>query len=80
MVDAAAHLNAPYEPTVGHWPDGQGDPDPWGPRRIDHVFVSRPVAPALVTYRTHKSAASRKGAGRLPVYVDIAPTKVLVKA
>lgn len=73
MVDVAAHLNTPWQPTVGHWEDGLGDPDPWGPRRIDLILATRPVTPALMRYGTHASAAARQGADHLPIYADIDP-------
>ncbi|MEY9958839.1 endonuclease/exonuclease/phosphatase family protein [Streptacidiphilus sp. MAP5-52] len=76
MVDAAAHLGAPWQPTVGHWQDGQGDPDPWGARRIDLILASRPLAPALRGYQTHKSAAAQAASDHLPVYVDVEPSSV----
>ncbi|MEU4300287.1 endonuclease/exonuclease/phosphatase family protein [Kitasatospora aureofaciens] len=71
MVDAAAHLAAPWQPTVGYWADGQGDPDPWGERRIDLILATRPVAPALVRYRAHVSPASEAAADHRPVYADL---------
>ncbi|MQS17379.1 endonuclease/exonuclease/phosphatase family protein [Streptomyces kaniharaensis] len=76
MVDAAAHLGAPWDPTVGHWEDGRGDPDPWGARRIDLVLASRPVAPALTAYRAHRSAAAEEASDHLPVYVDFDPSRI----
>ncbi|MFE4023239.1 hypothetical protein ACFXPZ_38580 [Streptomyces sp. NPDC059101] len=76
MVDAAAHLGAPWEPTVGHWADGQGDPDPWGPRRIDLILASRSVAPALTGYRAHRSPAAEAASDHLPVFADFDPSKV----
>ncbi|MFE2104531.1 endonuclease/exonuclease/phosphatase family protein [Kitasatospora sp. NPDC059463] len=76
MVDAAAHLGAPWEPTVGHWEDGTGDPDPWGPRRIDLALATRPVAPALVGYRTHRSPAAEAASDHLLIAVDIDPSKI----
>lgn len=76
MVDAAAHLGAPWKPTVGHWEDGRGDPDPWGPRRIDLILASRSVAPALTRYRAHRSAAAEEASDHLPVYVDFDPSKI----
>ncbi|MDT0321862.1 endonuclease/exonuclease/phosphatase family protein [Streptomyces millisiae] len=74
MVDAAAHLEAAWRPTVGHWADGRGDPDPWGPRRIDLILATRPVAPALVSYATHRSAAALDASDHLPVIADFDPT------
>ena len=61
MVDVAAHLGAPWQATVGHWEDGQGDPDPWGPRRIDLILASRPVAPAVTGYGVLNSETALKG-------------------
>ncbi len=76
MVDTAAHLGVPPEPTVGHWEDGRGDPDPWGPRRIDLILATRPVAPAVISYRTHRSAAAEEAADHLPVVCEFDPTKM----
>lgn len=76
MVDAAAHLGVPWQATVGHWEDGQGDPDPWGARRIDLVYATRPVAPALVSYSTHTSPAAREASDHLPVICEIDPSKI----
>ncbi|KUO04823.1 endonuclease/exonuclease/phosphatase family protein [Streptomyces caeruleatus] len=79
MVDTAAHLGAPWQPTVGHWEDGRGDPDPWGPRRIDLILATRSIAPALTGYQVHRSAAAEEASDHLPVYVDFAPSKITVK-
>ncbi|MFD5030026.1 endonuclease/exonuclease/phosphatase family protein [Streptomyces sp. NPDC058405] len=76
MVDAAAHLGAPWEPTVGHWEDGRGDPDPWGQRRIDLILASRSAAPALTGYQAHRSAAAEEASDHLPIYVDFDPSKI----
>lgn len=76
MVDAAAHLGVPWQATVGHWEDGRGDPDPWGPRRIDQVYATRPVVPALVSYTTHKSPAAEEASDHLPVVCEIDPSKI----
>ncbi|MDX3024980.1 exonuclease/endonuclease/phosphatase family protein [Streptomyces acidiscabies] len=77
MVDAAAHLGVPWQATAGHWKDGQGDPDPWGARRIDLVYATRPVAPALVGYRTHTSPAARAASDHLPVICEIDPSRIV---
>jgi endonuclease/exonuclease/phosphatase family metal-dependent hydrolase len=77
MVDAAAHLNAPWHPTVGYWEDGRGDPDPWGERRIDLILATRPVAPALVGYTAHRSPAAEAAADHLPISADIDPHKIV---
>ncbi|MGW2858336.1 endonuclease/exonuclease/phosphatase family protein [Streptomyces sp. NPDC001205] len=76
MVDAAAHLGAPWEATVGHWKNGQGDPDPWGERRIDLCLASRPVVPALVSYRTHRSDAALEASDHLPIILELNPLKI----
>lgn len=76
MVDAAPHVGAAWEATVGHWKDGQGDPDPWGERRIDLILATRPVAPALVSYRAHRSAAALAASDHVPVFVDIRPDAI----
>ncbi|MCA1220018.1 endonuclease/exonuclease/phosphatase family protein [Streptomyces sp. 8L] len=76
MVDAAARLGVPWQATTGQWKDGQGDPDPWGPRRIDLVYVTRPVAPALVSHRTHNSPAAREATDHRLVACEIAPSKI----
>ncbi|WP_326812380.1 endonuclease/exonuclease/phosphatase family protein [Streptomyces scopuliridis] len=77
MVDAAAHLGVPWRPTVGHWEDGRGDPDPWGVRRIDLILATRSVAPALTGYKAHKSAAAKEAADHLPVYAEFDPSKIV---
>jgi endonuclease/exonuclease/phosphatase family metal-dependent hydrolase len=76
MVDAAAHLGVPWHPTVGHWADGKGDPDPWGRRRIDLILATRPAAPALTHYQAHRSSAAEEASDHLPVYVDVRPELV----
>ncbi|MEV7869154.1 endonuclease/exonuclease/phosphatase family protein [Streptomyces sp. NPDC088124] len=76
-VDAAAHLGAPWHPTVGHWPDGKGDPDPWGERRIDLILATRPAAPSLVHYGVHRTPAALRASDHLSPYVDINPNQIL---
>ncbi|WP_329486696.1 endonuclease/exonuclease/phosphatase family protein [Kitasatospora sp. NBC_01246] len=76
MVDAAAHLGAPWEPTVSHWEDGKGDPDPWGPRRIDLALATRPAAPAVISYQTHRSPAALAASDHLPIIVDVDPAAI----
>lgn len=76
MVDAAAHLNVPWQATVGHWEDGKGDPDPWGKRRIDLVLATRPVVSALRRYTTCTSPAAKIASDHLPVICEIDPSKI----
>ncbi|MFI9788639.1 endonuclease/exonuclease/phosphatase family protein [Kitasatospora sp. NPDC051984] len=75
-VDAAAHLGAPWKPVSGHWPDGTGDPSPWGERRIDLILATRPVARALISYSVHATEASTAASDHLPVYVDLRPADI----
>lgn len=79
MVDAAAHLGVPWHPTVGHWEDGQGDPDPWGPRRIDLILASRPVVPALQAYGVQDSAAALAGSDHLIPWLLLDPSRIAVE-
>ncbi|QFQ97277.1 endonuclease/exonuclease/phosphatase family protein [Streptomyces phaeolivaceus] len=76
MVDAAAHLDEPWHPTVGHVQDGQGDPDPWGKRRIDLILASRPVAPALTAYGIHGSTAARAASDHLMPWITVDPSRI----
>lgn len=77
MIDAAARLGVPWQPTVGHWQDGQGDPDPWGERRIDLILATRPVAPALTAYGVHDSKAALTGSDHLIPWIDLDPSQLL---
>ncbi|MFJ7279762.1 endonuclease/exonuclease/phosphatase family protein [Kitasatospora sp. NPDC098663] len=79
MTDAAAHLGVPWQPTVGYWRDGQGDPDPWGQRRIDLVLATRHVAPALTGYGVHVSEASTLASDHRPVWIDLDPAKITTR-
>ncbi|WP_053171175.1 hypothetical protein [Streptomyces sp. SBT349] len=76
MVDAAAHLGVPPHATCGHWEDGQGDPDPWDPRRIDLALATRPAATALVNYQVHTTPAARAAADHLPFSIDVTPEAI----
>ncbi|MFF3354139.1 hypothetical protein ACFYWN_16075 [Streptomyces sp. NPDC002917] len=76
MAHAAAHLGVPWHPTVGHWEDGRGNPDPWGRRRIDLILATRPVVPALVAYATHDAPATREASDHLPVVCTVDPSKI----
>ncbi|MFE7272560.1 endonuclease/exonuclease/phosphatase family protein [Streptomyces sp. NPDC057623] len=76
MVDTAAHLGVPWHPTVGHWEDGRGDPDPFGERRIDLILATRPAAPSLIAYGTHDTPAAREASDHLSPFIDIDPAKI----
>ncbi|WAL71583.1 hypothetical protein OU787_08735 [Kitasatospora sp. YST-16] len=73
MVDVAAHVGAPWQPTVGHWEDGRGrgDPHPWGSRRIGLILATRPVAPAVKHYGVHVSAASNEASDHRAIFADV---------
>ncbi|MFF0125785.1 endonuclease/exonuclease/phosphatase family protein [Streptomyces mirabilis] len=79
MVDAAAHLGAPWQATVGHWEDGQGDPDPWGERRIDLIFATRPVAPALTGYGVLDSETALAGSDHRIIWTTVDPALIAVE-
>jgi hypothetical protein len=75
LVDAAAALRAPWQPTVGHHQlDGYGS---WGiTRRIDAIRVTRSVVPALRAYAVTDTAAARRASDHLPVSTDYAPADI----
>jgi len=77
MVDAAAHLGAPWQATVGHWKDGQGDPDPWGERRIDLILATRPVAPAVTAYGVLGSEAALAGSDHRICWISLDPAQII---
>ncbi|MEY9861427.1 endonuclease/exonuclease/phosphatase family metal-dependent hydrolase [Catenulispora sp. GAS73] len=54
LVDAAAAVNAPWQPSSGHWPD-----DPHGPRRVDRILVTVPVRPAVVSHQVINADCDR---------------------
>lgn len=62
LRDAAAAVDAPWEPTVGHWPND----DPYGDRRIDAIRVTKDVVPALLSC----SVSSRPSSGDGPGHTD----------
>ncbi len=76
MVDAAAYLGAPWQPTVGHWEDGRGDPDPWGERRIDLILATRPVAPALTEYGVLDSEFALAGSDHRITWATLEPSLI----
>lgn len=70
LLDAAAVLRAPWQPTTGYWP---GDRYTGIDRRIDQIRVSRRVAPALRSYHVTDTPQARRASDHLPVYVEYAP-------
>jgi endonuclease/exonuclease/phosphatase family metal-dependent hydrolase len=69
MVDAAVRLDAPWQPTVGHWAAKPG----LGPRRIDQVLASPAAAPTLRSYAVDDSDAAKAASDHLPVLVGFDP-------
>ncbi len=79
MVDVAAQLGVPWQATTGHWEDGKGDPDPWGPRRIDLILATRPVAPAVTGYGVLDSEIALAGSDHRIVWATLDPTLIAVE-
>ncbi|MEU3572975.1 endonuclease/exonuclease/phosphatase family protein [Kitasatospora sp. NPDC036755] len=71
LLDAAAVLDAPWQPSAGHWSDEDGDPDIWGERRIDHARVTRRLAPALRTHRIVRTEQSLAASDHCPVVAEL---------
>ncbi len=75
LLDAAALLQAPWRPTVGHYPgDGYGARGIL--RRIDAIRVQRQVAPALRAYLVTDTELARRASDHLPVSVDYVPADI----
>ena len=75
LLDAAAVLRAPWQPTCGHYPgDGYGSRGIM--RRIDAIRVQRRVGPALRAYQVADSELSRRASDHLPVSVDYVPASI----
>jgi endonuclease/exonuclease/phosphatase family metal-dependent hydrolase len=72
LLDAAAALDSPWQPTTGHWPVG----DPFGPRRIDMIRTTRHLLPALAGYRVLRTHAASNGSDHLPVSIDLEPAMI----
>jgi hypothetical protein len=75
LHDAAAVLQAPWQPTVGHHPY-----DRYGAvgisRRIDAIRVTRHVLGALRAYHVTDTELTRSASDHLPVTVEYDPTAV----
>jgi endonuclease/exonuclease/phosphatase family metal-dependent hydrolase len=75
LLDAAAALRAPWQPTVGHFrADGYGSRGIR--RRIDAIRVTRGVVPALRSYRVDDSDLARAASDHLPVTVEYVPADI----
>jgi endonuclease/exonuclease/phosphatase family metal-dependent hydrolase len=77
LLDAAAVLRAPWQPTVGHFP-GDGYGARGIRRRIDAIRVTRQVVPALRAYAVADTAQARLASDHLPVSVEYLPAAVAV--
>jgi hypothetical protein len=71
LHDAAAILNAPWQPTTGHWPGGR-----FPNRRIDAIRVNEWVLPALREHRVVDTDLTRAASDHLPVVVTLDPAAV----
>jgi endonuclease/exonuclease/phosphatase family metal-dependent hydrolase len=75
LHDAAAVLQAPWQPTAGHHPsDGYGVRGIR--RRIDAVRVTPEVIPALRAHWVTDTEAARQASDHLPVTVEYAPAAI----
>uniref|UniRef100_UPI003F498B93 hypothetical protein n=1 Tax=Amycolatopsis sp. CA-096443 TaxID=3239919 RepID=UPI003F498B93 len=63
LRDVAAALDAPWQTTVGHWPEG----DPYGERRIDAIRVTEEIVPALRGYEVINTELTRSASDHLPI-------------
>jgi endonuclease/exonuclease/phosphatase family metal-dependent hydrolase len=66
LRDAAAALDAPWQPTTGHWPG-----DPFGPRRIDAIRLTSDLAPALRQVETIRTDLTLAASDHLPVIATL---------
>lgn len=70
LLDTAPLANAPWAPSCGHWTDAAGNPDIWGPRRIDTLRLTRRLAPGVRTHHTIRTATSLAASDHLPVVAE----------
>ena len=75
LHDAAAALEASWQPTVGHHPD-----DPYGvrgvSRRIDAVRVTGRVLGALRSHHVTDTEDARRASDHLPVTTEYLPSAI----
>jgi len=75
LVDAAAALQVPCQPTCGYFPgDGYGSRGIL--RRIDAIRVTAPVLTALRAHEVTDTAAARLASDHLPVTVEYVPADI----
>lgn len=75
LLDAAALLRAPWQPTVGYYPE-DGYAARGILRRIDAIRVTRQVVPALRTYHVTDTPLARSASDHLPVSVEYVPAQI----
>jgi endonuclease/exonuclease/phosphatase family metal-dependent hydrolase len=69
LADAAAALDAPWQPTSGLWTP----PGPYGPRRVDAIRVTSELVPALRAIHVNSSPLAIRTSDHLPVGVSYDP-------
>lgn len=75
LIDAAAALRAPWQPTTGHYP-GDGYGSQGITRRIDGIRVTEQVTPALRAHWVTDSRLARSASDHLPVTVEYVPAAI----
>ena len=75
LLDAAAVLRAPWQPTVGYYPE-DGYAARGIMRRIDAVRVTSQVVPALRAYHVTDTPLARSASDHLPVSVEYVPAQI----
>lgn len=69
LIDVAAALEVPWQPTTGHWPANE----PYGPRRIDAIKATEDMIGAIQHYGVETSDLARSASDHLPPFCDYAP-------
>jgi hypothetical protein len=72
LIDAAAILNADWEPTTGYWPGGNR----FGPRRTDAIRVTRHLLPALKAHWVARTETALATSDHLPTVVEFEPARI----
>ncbi|MFH8350115.1 hypothetical protein [Streptomyces sp. NPDC018045] len=70
LHDAAPLLDVAWEPSCGHWLDGQGRPDPFGPGRIDTTRATLRLARTAYAHTTHHGPKAKAASDHLLVTTD----------
>lgn len=71
LHDAAAALDAPWQPSSGHWPG-----DPFGARRVDTIRVTAALVPALRSLEVVRTDLTLAASDHLPVIVTYDPDAI----